>query len=188
MKPQGGRKWLVAVIVLFVAAYIGWTVFATIVAIVNRKRTEHSVSICAVNMMVLLNAQDAYSANHGGRLPLAHDWCDQLLPYVISMGGDRSTFVCPEARNQTCSYALNRTIAGMRPTDIRDAQDVVMLFESDSGWNATGGPALLCSSPRHRVWDFVGFADGGRKIGRRKEGSRGQWLREYTRPRIRWSP
>ena len=35
-----------------------------------------------------------------------------------------------------------------------------MIFESDGGWNANGGPELMIGKPRHARLLVVAFADG----------------------------
>ena len=36
----------------------------------------------------------------------------------------------------------------------------VMLFESDGGWNANGGPERMITKPRHARMFVVAFVDG----------------------------
>jgi hypothetical protein len=48
----------------------------------------------------------------------------------------------------------------MRADSIGDADTTIMLFESDRGWNATGGAELLPNKPRHDGGDRYALADG----------------------------
>jgi hypothetical protein len=153
--------------------------------IVEREWWARQAGICSSHMARLRNAFFMYCNDHGGRLPPAAHWCDAVLPYV----DDRSVFVCPVARNRTCSYAFNAAIAGRRWADIKKAGRLAWLFESDGGWNAAGGPELLPQLPRHRGGEWVVRADGS--IVYRFRNHRGEqtvdpgnvlpqeWLRQY---------
>jgi prepilin-type processing-associated H-X9-DG protein len=94
----------------------------------------------------------------------------------------RDSFRCPEARSAESGYAYNAALSSAMYDSLSDAALTVVIFESDKGWNASGGPELLTDMPRHLGGDNVGFADGhaawlGRmrinpddpKSGRRKE-------------------
>ncbi len=183
-------KWLIGCLVIIsVVAYVGWrsSVFVTIIYIIDKERYGQNRVICVEHMRTVVGAILDYSAAHGGRLPPAKNWCDLLIPYVK----DRSVFTCPEARNKTCSYALNNAIAGRRLADLGDPTWAVVLFESDAGWNAAGGPDLLPPNPRHRQGDHLGFADGHSSWRSRKRGKTDygeQWLKEYLGESIEWSP
>ena len=53
----------------------------------------------------------------------------------------------------------------------------VMIFESDGGWNANGGPELMIGKSRHSRVFLVAFADGSV-----------QRLRESQLNTLRWDP
>ena len=82
-----------------------------------------------------------------GACPRPREWCDLLRPYLK----DATAFVCPATKNQRCSYAFNANLSGVRLADIPKSRRVVILFESDRGWNAAGGPELLPAQPRHSL-------------------------------------
>jgi prepilin-type processing-associated H-X9-DG protein len=48
----------------------------------------------------------------------------------------------------------------MREFGIKTPDKIVTLFESQGGWNASGGPEQLLKHPRHLGGIVVGFADG----------------------------
>jgi len=52
-----------------------------------------------------------------------------------------------------------------------------MIFESDGGWNANGGPELMIGKSRHSRVFLVAFADGSV-----------QRLRESQLNTLRWDP
>jgi hypothetical protein len=154
-----------------------------------------------LHMAQLRDAIAMYSDDYDGRLPLAGDWCDALLPY----GEDESVYVCPAAYNRSSSFALNAAVGGLRRAEIENASELVLLFESDVGWNAAGGPMLLPGQPRHRGGENLVFVDGsGGWQPRAYRGAddahvlkrthhdveAGEWLKRYygyTRP-IEWDP
>jgi len=87
----------------------------------------------------------AYARDHGQRYPPARDWCDRVRPYLE----DDSAFVCLAAKNRRCSYAFNAQLSGLPMASLVDPGQVILLFESDRGWNAAGGRELLVEHPRH---------------------------------------
>jgi prepilin-type processing-associated H-X9-DG protein len=52
-----------------------------------------------------------------------------------------------------------------------------MIFETDGGWNVSGGPELLPAKPRHRGAYIIGFADGHVEV-----------LRANRLKKLRWEP
>jgi len=70
----------------------------------------------------------------------------------------------------------------MRAGDLHgDTHSLVVLFESDEGWNATGGPELLPQNSRHAPYgDLVLSADGNFVPGVREIDPSSGWpLRKY---------
>ena len=53
---------------------------------------------------------------------------------------------------------MNAAVAGLKEADV--PSDTVVLFESDAGWNASGGVELMITQPRHGDRWVVGYADG----------------------------
>ena len=105
-----------------------------------------------VELAVLL-----YSSDHKDVLPSARTWCDDITQYV----GSPQTFHCPSGDDsQPSHYAFNAKLASLTDKKITNPATTVMIFETDQGWNASGGPELMLKAPRHgRAW-VVGFADG----------------------------
>lgn len=81
------------------------------------------------------------------------------MPYIYNPD---EAFKCPEVKEGRCNFAFNKNIAGMKLDDIPG--DVVLLFESEPGWNQVGGPELLASEAHKRGRGIKGcnvaFADG----------------------------
>jgi hypothetical protein len=172
---------LVAVGLAAVLAYPLWRV-------AERTRSDRQVATCRANLAALASALEMYCQEHDGLLPPADRWSDAVLPYV---SGGKSSFVCPAAQNQTCSYAMNKGAGGSRPSTVSNRNSFIVLFESDAGWNASGGPELLPSFPRH----FGGYdsAVSGSLSGLvcvrdyQLAGSRRQWRKAFRGDRA-WAP
>jgi len=64
------------------------------------------------------------------------NWCDVICDELNAVPRN---LVCPEAKTEPCSYALNRSVVGLDQIP----GDVVVLFDSEPGWNLVGGPELL---------------------------------------------
>ena len=98
----------------------------------------------------------AYAQQHDGRLPQGETWCDELRAYT--KGED--VFTCPEVPDLRCGYAYNAALSGVDAESIPDPMQTVVIYESDAGWNAAGGPELLPAEARHLGGENYGFADG----------------------------
>ena len=62
--------------------------------------------------------------------------------------GVEKIFKCPAANSGSrCDYAFNAKLGGMDEGKINP--QTVMIFESDGGWNANGGPECMIAKPRH---------------------------------------
>jgi hypothetical protein len=110
---------------------------------------------CVNNMKQLALAVRGYSGDHDGHFPPAATWCDAIRPSVES---DR-VFRCPAGNeNERCHYAYNSRLDGMDDKDIDP--DTVLFFETEGGWNISGGPELMLNNSRHRAVFVVAFADG----------------------------
>lgn len=152
----------------------------------KRSLAENQSETCEKHMVQLRNAVLSYASEHGDKFPASQGWCDSLSPYVT----DRSVFVCPGGRNKTCSYAMNAAVGGLKTTDPTNASDLVLLFESDAGWNAAGGSDLLPEAPRHFGGDHVFFVDGSGGYQPRRYRDAGtvrHWLKDYSGT-VEWTP
>lgn len=90
-----------------------------------------------------------YSDDHG--LP-AGRWCDAI------QSTNNLIFQCPSTpRKQTCGYAMNQHLKELKGL-YNVMEDTVLLFESDAGWNALGGPEIAVA--RHRSQLLVALVDG----------------------------
>ncbi len=136
----------------------------------QRAETIHCIS----NERELALAVRIYANEHTNHFPAAATWCDAIKTYT---GSDR-VFKCPAVTTGTsrCDYGFNAALDGMDETKVNP--QTVMLFESDGGWNANGGPDSM-AAPRHERGRFfvVAFADGSV-----------QRMRQSQVSDLRWNP
>ncbi len=131
---------------------------------------------CVENLKTLGVALREYVADRDERYPGTGQWCDDLLRWVADNRARRfaraddegsqylmtnlapAVFHCPASRKKlACGYALNQGLAGWREREV--PTDTVMLFESNLGWNATGG--LEIAAMHHgKAFIHVVLADG----------------------------
>lgn len=110
---------------------------------------------CISNEKQLALAVRIYSEDHTNQLPHSATWCDAIKTNI----GSETVFKCPAANSASrCDYGFNAKLDGMDESKI-DPQ-TVMIFESDAGWNASGGRELMISRARHERAFTVAFADG----------------------------
>ena len=96
-----------------------------------------------------------YAQDYDEVYPPARKWADNLQPYVKN----NQILVCPSKPELSCGYAYNSKLGGGYLAELTQPSSTVMLFESDQGMNAAGGPELL-AVPRHQGGLDFGFADG----------------------------
>ena len=140
-------------------------------ALAQAKQKAQAIQ-CANNLKQLALAVRIYSGDNKDQLPPAATWCDAIRSDV----GSDKPFQCPAGKpNMRCNYAFNTKLGDM--DDGKVNPNTVMIFESDSGWNANGGPELMINKPRHTRVYLVAFADGSV-----------QQLRESQLNTLRWDP
>jgi len=112
---------------------------------------------CSLNLENLTLAFAMYAGDYGV-FPASDGWCDTLMQGYVT---NERVFVCPEGKHMRCGYAYNAALAEVNPEAIKTPPNrTVLIFESDAGWNAAGGPELLVEKPRHRGGDWYGYAGG----------------------------
>jgi prepilin-type processing-associated H-X9-DG protein len=110
---------------------------------------------CVNNVKQLGLGARLYSSDNNDVYPSGTNWCDALNQYV----GMPKVYQCPADLAQLRSgYAFNAKLSGLAEKDVDPL--TVMIFESDSGWNASGGKELMITQPRHGGRFVVGLADG----------------------------
>lgn len=123
-------------------------------ALAKAKQRAQTIQ-CVNNMRQLALGTRMYSQEHGNHFPPAATWCDALKPEV---GGDK-VFRCPAGGpDDRCDYAYNSKLDGIEDNNI--SPRTVLFFETDPGWNVSGGAELMLGKSRHGRTYVVAFADG----------------------------
>jgi prepilin-type processing-associated H-X9-DG protein len=125
-------------------------------ALSKAKAKAQSIS-CINNVKQLNLGVMLYAQVNGDRCPAAEAWCDAVLTNV----GSAKVFQCVSAdSNRRCHYAFNGKLGGLKMADISNPGRTVMIFETEGGWNLSGGREQALKRPRHAQGLVVGFADG----------------------------
>jgi prepilin-type processing-associated H-X9-DG protein len=129
---------------------------ATLLPAVGKAQSRAQTISCMNNAKQLSLGLMMYTIDNTNRLP-AKAWCDAIITYV----GSPQVFKCP-GRNasQRSHYAFNARLQGLRTDQIPSPATTVLLFETDGGWNLSGGSELLPRKPHHSQAVIVGFVDG----------------------------
>ena len=115
-------------------------------------------TIGCMNNMKQLALGIMMSANDNQeRFPSSNNWCDAIKKYVPAPG----TFQCPAGdKSQRSNYAFNALLSGVETSKVQVPAKTVLLYETDAGWNASGGPELALKKKHHGRTIMVAFADG----------------------------
>ncbi len=117
---------------------------------------------CAANLELLAMAARKYAREHGGLLPAAESWQDDLAPYVLlgrqgdewdeDEAGEPDPYHCPAAPGIAFGYAINAAVAGRNALDLTNQEALILFFESDLNVvNAAGDPERdQCDPRRHK--------------------------------------
>jgi prepilin-type processing-associated H-X9-DG protein len=140
-------------------------------ALAAAKQKAQSIN-CVSNEKQLALAVRIYSGDNKDQLPPAATWCDAIK---VEAGTEKIFKCAGVSSGSRCDYAFNAKLGGMDESKVDP--HTVMIFESDSGWNANGGPELMIRKPRHARGFVVAFADGSV-----------QQLRESQLNTLRWDP
>jgi len=106
--------------------------------------------VCATNMSNLGKAMLIYAGDYDEKYPTPSKWCDLLIEYAdVSpltfrcKGASGCKIACcgkEDVSGKLCNYAMNKN-AEIDGT--ASPPDMVLLFETTSGWNQSGGPDIL---------------------------------------------
>jgi prepilin-type processing-associated H-X9-DG protein len=164
-----GRSVFLAPVIAF-CAWVGTQWFP----LFSQARTGEWTVKCLGNLKALTQAVAMYAADYDGEPPRPASWCDSLPAYIAER-----FFVCPRAPRLRSGYAYTGNPGAGQP-DFPGAASRMILFESDRGWNASGGLELLPREPRHIGGDNYGFADGHAKWVSRRSA--------LSEARLQWQP
>jgi len=122
-------------------------------ALAKAKQKAQTIN-CVSNVKQLALAVRIYSTDNKDEFPPAETWCAAIQKEV----GSPKVFQCPAQPGRRCAYAFNAKVGGKKADEVNP--QTVMIFESDAGWNASGGPELMLDPSRHGRFFVVGLADG----------------------------
>jgi len=143
-------------------AFIAFTLFSALSA---AQAMADDIN-CISHMKELAVAVRIYEGDNDDTFPPADRWCDALQSTNAAM------FRCPDApKKQRCSYAMNSKLGNVKNRG-QIPEDTVLLFESDAGWNASGGPEIAVL--RHLRWHIV-LMDGSFEYVELKDFGRLRW-------------
>jgi prepilin-type processing-associated H-X9-DG protein len=131
-------------------------------ALSRAKSRAQSIS-CMNNMKQLALGCMMYANENKDHLPQGDHWCDSLTRYITNL----RTYQCPLGDPaQRCHYALNARLSTIALKEVTAPAQTVLMFETDGGWNMSGGPELITPQPRHGSSIGIVFADGHCEIAR----------------------
>lgn len=126
--------------------------------------------LCRANLKVLGVGMRIYASVYSNKYPTADKWCDLLLQHT---GINETRFVCRGAfekgDRERCHYAMNPNCGPNSPPDM------VLLFETNGGWNQFGGPEILTTENHEGKGCNVLFADGTTKFVKTEELRQLKW-------------
>jgi len=121
-------------------------------------REDHMPSLmkikCQEHLKELGDLLVVYADEHDGRYPPHQGWCDELMARYGQTEDVDHVLLCQGDATGPCSFALNPH------ADANSAADVVLLFESQPGWNQSGGPELVTTANHQKQGASVYFVDG----------------------------
>jgi prepilin-type processing-associated H-X9-DG protein len=129
---------------------------------------------CMSNVKQLNLGVMMYANDNQDQFPSGTTWCDALRAYATN----DKVYLCTQGKpGQRCHYALNAQLVGRELKDVHTPAETVLIFETDGGWNLSGGRELLPAKPRHSNGYVVGFADGHAEL-----------VRPERLEKLRWEP
>jgi prepilin-type processing-associated H-X9-DG protein len=130
-------------------------ILAILMPALSKAREGAKTVVCMSQMRQLGVAMQIYAYDHTTAFPTPAKWCDQIKPY-LKQSADK-VMRCPEVKDARCTYAMNPNVEKL---GVKSPPDMVLLFESKSGWNQYGGPELLATENHRGRGCTILFCDG----------------------------
>ena len=136
-------------------------------------------AVCMSNLKQLGVTTMMYADNNKGQYPTADKWCDLLEPYYKN----NNVLICPATRKKMfgyiidpntkhqCSYAINSNVK----RDCRFPATTVLFFESNLGWNQSGGAESLTTQNHGNNGCNVLFCDAHVEFVRTEDVNKLRW-------------
>jgi len=119
-----------------------------------KTRTIAFRMVCAQNLSALGKAMLIYANDYNDMYPTSSKWCDLLIEHAEV---NQKSFCCKGAQQGPCNYAMNKNVEKLGTLT---PPDMVLLFESQPGWNQSGGPEILSTDNHQGDGCNVLFVDG----------------------------
>ncbi|UCC22262.1 MAG: DUF4190 domain-containing protein [Planctomycetota bacterium] len=110
--------------------------------------------VCGTNMSGLGKAMLIYANDNNDVFPSPSNWCDLLIEYADA---NNVMFRCRGGSDGPCNYAMNKNAEQLGPSA---SADMVLLFETEPGWNQSGGREILTTDNHQGEGCNVLFVDG----------------------------
>lgn len=128
---------------------------------VRGQHLDKSETSCLSNVKQLGLGMQMYAQDYDENLPIRRNWNDAVYPYIKNW----SAYQCPYAEDQNQpTYAMNQFVSGVKPKDMGNSEQTVLLFDSVPGKNLAGSAGLFPDPPRHYDSQTIGFCDGHVKL------------------------
>jgi prepilin-type processing-associated H-X9-DG protein len=137
-------------------------------ALARAKERAQTIN-CINNLRQLALGVKMYASDHNDAFPPVATWSDAIQSQV----GSAKVFQCPSHPELRCAYAYNHNLDGKKEGEINP--QTVLLFESQSGWNASGGEEVLMAHKHSHRGVNVAFADGSARTVPRNQLSSLRW-------------
>jgi len=172
-RPRFGVSLLAGTVVILLAIVFLFILLET----PHRRHPSPMRALCMANLRQLGLALVVYASEHSDQYPSAGQWCDLLAAqHGRETGkpteGFRQTYCCPKLSKDDWGYAMNpHARPGSDP-------NVVLVFESDAGWNGFGGPESLVTGRHGSDGCNVLFVDGSVRFVKADELAELKWMDE----------
>jgi prepilin-type processing-associated H-X9-DG protein len=169
---KGNGLAIAGIAVPFAAIPIVAMLLAILMPALGRVRALSYRLVCATNVSSIGKAMMMYADDYNDMYPTPSKWCD-----LLEEKADVSpvSFQCKGAPNDgRCNYAMNKNIEKL---GLNAPPDMVLVFETDPGWNQNGGPELLTLDNHNGEGCNVLFSDG-----------HVEFIMKNDLPKLKWMP
>ena len=125
--------------------------------------------VCGTNMSGLAKAMLIYANDYDNKFPTPSKWCDLLTEHCEVAP---VSFCCKGAPEGPCNYAMNINVQEL---GTNAPPDMVLLFETQPGWNQAGGPEILSTDNHQGEGCNVAFVDSHVQFVRTKDLKNLKW-------------
>jgi hypothetical protein len=134
-KSKGELKGTSFAIAAIIIAQAGatWFVFVGM----PRIRSISPRMVCGSNLFALREGMFVYACDYDDMFPTPSKWCDLLIEHTNIT---KEKFTCRGADRGPCNYSMNKNVEKLGKSA---PPDMVLLYDSYSGWNQSGGPEIL---------------------------------------------